>query len=270
MARLVLAITLFAGCSHFQETETEETVTLTMPVWPPQTQTDSPDSQEYPPLSRWKITISKSEGSTVFHAAPDTTLEITVPQKFPFSVQAEPVTLLKDGSECLYFHPAGFVYPQSSQEKPTWEQGYAAFIMEGLYRNCRQNGLSASDAARYVSTFNWQKFISTTQEKTNPWLCDSARIIKNLSEGTFRASLLSPSACHQLSREKILEETGLSVLSSYIPENQTIKNTGQIIIKKDTPLLLSDIKEFGVFITYLSEKKVQIEYIYIPIYKIEI
>ena len=63
---------------------------------------------------------------------------------------------------------------------------------------------------------------------------------------------------------------GISLLSPFIPENPVISKTGQITIKKETPLFISDGKEFGLFINYLSAKNVHIEYIYIPIYKEEI
>ena len=259
---------LFASCTLFDANSDEETVSISMPGWPPQSQLEVP--ADYPPLSRWKITLAKSDGTSVFYTMPNGTIEITIQKNCPFSIQAQPITLLQNGSECIYFHPAGFVYPSSSQNKASWEQGFAAFIMEGLYKNCRQNGISQGQAARYVSTFNWQKMISVSQEKSNPWLCDSGLIIKNLSEETFRASLLTPSSCYQLSLQKIYEKTGLVVLSPYIPENQKIAQSGQITIKKDFPMLLSDVKEFGIFITYLSAKNIHIEYIYIPIYKEEI
>ena len=261
---------LFASCTLFDANADEEKVSISLPDWPPQSQAAAPDNQEYPPLSRWKITIAKSDGTSVFYTSPNNTIEITIQKNCPFSIQAQPITLLQNGSECIYFHPAGFVYPSSSQNKASWEQGFAAFIIEGLYKNCRQNGITQGQAARYVSTFNWQKMISVSQEKSNPWLCDSGLIIKNLSEETFRASLLTPSSCYQLSLQKIYEKTRLVVLSPYIPENQKIAQNGQITIKKDFPTLLSDVKDFGIFITYLSAKNIHIEYIYIPIYKEEI
>ena len=259
---------LFASCTLFDANADEESISISMPEWPPHSQLEVP--ADYPSLSRWKITLAKSDGTSVFYTMPNGTIEITIQKNCPFSIQAQPITLLQNGNECIYFHPAGFVYPSSSQNKASWEQGFAAFIMEGLYKNCRQNGFSQGQAARYVSTFNWQKMISVSQEKSNPWLCDAGLIIKNLSEETFRASLLTPSSCYQLSLQKIYEKTGLVVLSPYIPENQKIAQNGQITIKKDFPMLLSDVKEFGIFITYLSAKNIHIEYIYIPIYKEEI
>lgn len=274
-----LAIISFTGCSLFNENADQEIVSIKLPDWPPQTNTEDTILQSsYPPLSRWKITLAKNDEITTFYAVPETQIEISIQKHCPFSLQAAPVTLLENENECLYFHPAGYIYPVSSQNIAVWEQGYAAFIMECLYKNCSLNGLSESEAARYVSTFNWEKLNSIIQEKLdstsledkkfyNPWLCDTAIIIKNLSNETFRTSLLSPSGCYQLSAQKIFETTGFSVLSQFIPENQIITKTGQITIKKDFPMLFSDAKNFGIFITYLSAKNIHMEYIYMPIYK---
>ena len=269
----LLCTLAFTGCSLFDKNADQELVKISLPEWPP--------SPKYPPLSRWKITLSTSEGTIIFHQPADSEIEIDTQKNCPFSIQAQPITLLNDGNECLFFHPAGFIYPSSSENKLTWEQGYPAFIMEGLYKNCRQNGFSSSESARYISTFNWAKLISTINEQIsksitedkkfyNPWLCDSAKIIKNLSNETFRASLLTLSSCYQLSTENIRQNYDISLLSPFIPENPVISKTGQITIKKETPLFISDGKEFGLFINYLSAKNVHIEYIYIPIYKEEI
>ena len=263
---------LFTNCRLFDEKADVETISLSLPNWPP-----SPD---YPPLSRWKITLSKSDERLIFYANTDEILKITLQKNCPFSLQAHPITLLQDGIECSYFYPAGFVYPVSGKNQACWEEGFTAFIMDGLYKNCKNNGFSNSQAARYVSTFNWKKMNSSICEKIsasinnetkfyNPWLCDSAKIIENLSNESFRTSLLSPAATYQLSTESIIQEKP-RIFSPFIPENPILQKSGQITIKKDSPMLLSDLKEFGLFITYLSAKNVQIEYIYIPIYKEEI
>ena len=269
-AVIFMLAALISGCTLFDSNADEESVSISLPDWPPQSQSEENAGMNFPSLSRWKITLAKNNGTEIFYLEQNTALTVTVQKNCPFSIQAQPITLLQKGSECIYFHPAGYIYPSSSQNKANWEQGFAAFLMEGLYKNCRLNGLKPGQAARYVSTFNWEKLIYTSQEKSNPWLCDSGLIIKNLSEGTFRASLLTPTSCYQLSTQKIYEKMGLSVLSPYIPENKKIVETGQITIKKDFPMLLSDIKEFGIFITYLSAKNIHMEYIYIPIYKEEI
>lgn len=270
---LILIVSFLSGCNLFNEDTAEETIRIQLPSW----QTEP----EYPPLSRWKITLAQNTGIKTFHCTPGSTIKITTQKNCPFSIQALPVTLLNDGNECTYFHPAGFIYPSENPPEATWEQGYTAFIMESLYRQCQKNGFSAPESARYVSTFNWAKMNAQIQEKItksiqdekkfyNPWLCDTGRIIKNLCDETFRTSLLTPSNCYQISTAALQKQYGISVLSPFIPENQTISKTGQITIKKDNPIFLSDAKEFGLFISYLSAKNVQIEYIYIPIYKEEI
>lgn len=271
---ILLLQTLFLSCRLFSEAAEQETLSISLPSWPPA-------SCDYPPLSRWKITLAKCDETTSFYAEAGDTIKVTVSRNSPFSLQAQPLTLLNNGCECLYFHPAGFIYPSSSKRQAVWEEGYAACLMEGLYKSIYQNGFSGSEAARYVSSFNWQKMLSLLREKIeagsledeksyNPWLCDTGKIIKNLSEESFRASLLSPSACYQLSTEKLSQDFNLSPLSPFIPENSSLWQKKEITIKKGSPLLLSDAKEFGLFITYLSAKNVQIEYIYIPIYKEEI
>ena len=281
-AGLILAAFSFTGCSLFDENDDQEVVTISLPEWPPQTENETADTNcSYPPISRWKITLAQNDHTSIFYQEPDTVIKVSTQKNCPFSIQAAPVTLLKNGNECLIFHPSGYIYPSSSEAKLTWEQGYAAFLMEGLYKNCRQNGFSAPQAARYMSTFNWEKLISYIQEQINksvqdgkkfynPWLCDSGKIIKNLSNETFRASLLNSSGCYQLSAANLRQNYEITILSPFIPENQIIKKTGQITIKKDSPLILTDGKEFGLFINYLSAKNVQFEYIYIPIYKEEL
>ena len=283
---IILLECIFISCSLFSKDADMETLSIKLPDWPPSQNEGTGQNipaatfplPAYPPISRWKITLAKADGISIFHTVPDSQVEITIPKNCPFSLQAQPITLLEDGRECLYFHPAGYIYPSSEQNKASWQDGYAAFIMEGIYKNCQKNGFSNAEAARYVSSFNWQKILSLIQTKItasfeenqkfyNSWLCDSGKIIKNLSDAAFRASLLNPSACYQLSTQKLYEETKLAVLSPFIPENSFISIKGQITVKKDFSLLLSDAKKIGVFLTYLSAKNLQFEYSYIPIYK---
>ena len=276
---------LFSACSLFDENADMESLTINLPDWPPELPVDDSENKEeglYPELSRWKICLTKSDGTSTFYSEPGSNVYVSVQKNSPFCLQAQPITFLENKKECLYFYQAGFIYPaENNKNAASWKQGFTAFVMDGLYNNCWKNGFSSSQAARYVSSFNWAKFDSVIKEKLsesikgegkfyNPWLCDSGKIIENLSNESFRVSLLSPSACYQLSTETIYNKSGLNVLSPFIPENSVIKKTGQISIKKDSPLLLSDTKEFGLFITYLSAKNLQIEYIYIPIYKEEI
>ena len=271
----LLSLFLLSSCRLFDEDNTTHTISISLPQWPPDSEND------YPPLSRWKITLAQNTGTESFFlaASPDASLEVSVQKNCPFSVQAAPVTLLQKGQECLYFHPAGCLYPSSYDSdslSASWEGGYTAFILQRLYENCAKNGASPAQAASFVSSFNWEKACSLVSTKVqesyggkfyNPWLCDTGRLLQNLSDESFRASLLQPSSCYSYSTGEIYSRSGLSVLSPFIPENKNILAVHKITLKKDTPLLLSDAKEFGLFITYKSAKNVLIGYIYIPIYK---
>ncbi|MBP5520359.1 MAG: hypothetical protein J6X84_07260 [Treponema sp.] len=161
----------------------------------------------------------------------------------------------------------------------SWNSGYAAFIMKQLFYYCEQNNLSQKESATLAATFNWQKAISFMEQKINesvsskldfydsshvfynPWLCDSSLIIKNIVEHSFKQSLFVPSLCVSFSTDFIKEYTGLSVFSRFIPENQIILTSKSISIRKETPILLSDLKEFGTIITFKSAKNVLIGYI---------
>lgn len=277
---LLMMALLISGCRLFDENSQTETVTIILPEWAPDATTRTP----YPPLSRWKITLATCEGTRTFFTT-DSEVKVNTLKNCPLSLQAVPITLLENGSECLYFHPAGCIYPAetvattSATLSASWEQGYIAFIMQKLYENCELNGASPSQAACFISTFNWQKACALVKSKLeessgsrfyNPWLCDTPKILNNLSNETFRASLLSPSSCYSFSTDELYRRSGLHILSPFIPENSNIEHSHQITLKKDNSILLSDAKETGIFTTYKSEKNVLIGYIYIPIFKGEL
>lgn len=270
-----LALFFLFSCRLFDEDNSTHTISISLPQWPPDSEAD------YPSLSRWKITLARNTGTESFFiaASSDASIEVATQKNCPFSVQAAPVTLLQNGGECLYFHPAGCLYPSTNDSDSlaaSWEGGYTALILQKLYENCAKNGASPAQAARFVSSFNWEKastLVSTKIEESygdkfyNPWLCDTARLLQNLSDESFRASLLQPSSCYSYSTDELYSRTGLSVLSPFIPENKNISAVHKITLKKDYSVLLSDAKEFGLFITYKSAKNVLIGYIYIPIFK---
>ena len=240
---LILSL-LLSACRLFDEDSEIQTITISLPEWPPATASNSP----YPTLSRWKITLAASEGTRMFYTT-DFEVKIDTLKNCPLSLQAAPVTLLENGSECLYFHPAGCIYPTQNSSGFTvtdsvnlsavWELGYPAFIMQKLYENCDLNGATPAQSARFVSTFNWEKaceLVKTKMEDSygskfyNPWLCDTARLLNNLSNETFRASLLSPTSCYSFSTGELYRRSGLQILSPFIPENPNMVQTHQITL----------------------------------------
>lgn len=264
---------LFFSCRIYTALSDSENISISLPTWPPQ------EDSFYPPLSRWKIVVTDYRQSIICYTT-SSNIELEVQKNFPLCILAYPITLLDDGCECQYFYPAGYIYPsEKSNNALSWEQGYPAHIMNELYKCCKNSGASPSEAARYVSTFNWEKAASYIDEKINkslsrskfynPWLCDMSRIMQNLSDQNFMSSLLSPTSCYTLSTDYIFEQTGIHIMSPFIPENQNIRINHQITVKKETPLILSDLHKIGIFVNFESAKNVLIEYIYIPIYNEE-
>lgn len=264
---------LFFSCKISTALSDSESQIFYLPQWPPE------DNSTYPPLSRWKIIITDYCHTFSYYTS-SPSIELAVQKNFPLCILAYPITLLDDGSECQYFYPAGYIYPsEEGDNKLSWEKGFPAHIMNELYKCCKTSGARPLEAARYISTFNWEKVVSYIDEKIyksisnskfyNPWHCDMSRIMQNLSDQNFMASLLSPSSCYNLSTDYLFEQTGLHILSPFIPENQSIEINHQITVKKGTPVILSDLHKIGIFVDFESAKNVLIEYIYIPIYNEE-
>lgn len=269
----IVILPLLISCRVSTALSDSENIFVNLPQWPPQ------NNPVYPPLSRWKVIITDCHNSFTYYTQASA-IELTVQKNYPLCIQAFPITLLDNGSECLYFYPAGFIYPSEEKDKTlSWAQGYPAHIMNELYKCCKNSDTTVSATARFISTFNWEKAVSYIDEKItksissakfyNPWLCDMTRIMQNLSDQNFMTSLLSPSSCYALSTDFIFEQKGIHVLSPFIPENQGIELNHQITVKKGNPVILSDLHKIGVFVNFESAKNVLIEYIYIPIYNEE-
>lgn len=270
---LIIVLPLVLNCRLSAALSDSEKLSVNLPKWPPT------ENSNYPSLSRWKIVITDYRYSFSYYTT-SSTIELEAQKNFPLCIQAFPIILLDDENECQYFKPAGFIYPSEKKDNTlSWEQGYPAHIMNELYKCCKTSGATPTEAAQYVSTFNWEKAVSYIEEKIyksagtakfyNPWLCDMTLIMQNLTDQNFMASLLSPSACYALSTDYIYKQTGIKVLSPFISENQNIELNHQISVKKGNSVILSDLHKIGVFVNFESAKNVLIEYIYIPIYNEE-
>ncbi len=261
---LILAA-LLCTCSHGLNSAAAESITLSLPQWPPQSALQA----EYPQLARWHICITGAEEQKEFFTQ-DNSVTVSVKKNRPFCLLAQPVTLLADGKECAYFKPAGFMYPVS-REKVTWEQGYLAQIMKALFCEALSEKLSPVEIEYLVSTFNWKKaqetidkkLVAETQTFYNPWLVPQAPVIESIANQTFRATLLNAAGCTAVS---ISELPQLSYFSSFIPENQVIAHKNQLTVIKNTAILTGDAKKYGVLITYKTSKNISLEFIYLPIY----
>ncbi len=267
---LTLNLTLLGSCSLSSAAAAEESICISLPVWPPQ------DSlkEDYPQLSRWHIVVSSAKEEVSFYTC-ESTVVIQTKKNRPFCLLAQPVTLLFDNNECAYFKPAGFLYPAenklTSAACATWEQGFLANIMKTLFSEGRAEALSPVEIEYLVSIFNWKKAEESIEKKIsqsdklfyNPWLLNPGPLLEGISSQSFKSTLLNATSCTGLEAANLPE---ISYLSSFIPENNFFATKNQFTIQKNSPLLLGDGKKMGIFITFKSSKNISLEFIYLPIY----
>lgn len=269
---LITFCLIFTACKNMQNSPEEDSICITLPSWPPKQ--DGADN--YPPLSRWQINIYSAEHQQVFYTYKDSIM-VNTKKNRPFCITAQPITFLQNGYECAYFKPAGYLYPFSSENKATWEQGYLSFTMSMIFKEAFDDCLSPVDIEYFISTFNWKKAQSSIETKIysdselfyNPWLIPYSKLIESISSGTFKASVLNLTGSVPLDLNFLNNYIGKQsnmLLSSFIPENHTLHQKKQFTVMKNSPILIADSNCFGLFINYKSSKNISLEFIYLPIY----
>ncbi len=263
---------MFAACKNMQNPLEEDSVCITLPSWPPKQDV----ADNYPSFSRWQVSIFSAEQQQSFYTYKDS-ITVNIKKNRPFCITAQPITLLQDGHECAYFMPAGYMYPFSSENEATWEQGYLAFTMSMIFKEAIDDCLSPVDIEYFISTFNWKKAQSSIETKIysdselfyNPWLIPYSKLIESISSGNFKASVLNPTGSAPLELEFLNNYIGKQsdlLLSSFIPENHTLNQKKQFTVMKNSPILIAVPNSFGLFINYKSSKNISLEFIYLPIY----
>ena len=272
---LLATILTLSACTQNPETPALEELIISLPHWPPE------DSQKeaYPLLSRWQITVTCADYQKSFFSTEEEII-ICVKKNRPLSVTAKPITLLASGEECSYFMPAGFIYPaniHTESNAASWEAGFLAQIMNLLFIEGNNEGLSSLDIEYLVSCFNWKKVQETIDKKIkeenqffyNPWLLSQAPVLEGIANHSFKSSLLNLTGASTLEIQPLLEassSTNYHPLSSFIPENNQLGEKKVFTVTKNTPILISDAKEYGLFINYKSSKNISLEFIILPIY----
>ncbi len=260
----VFLLGLFSGCT-FHADKAFETVQLKLPQWPP----NDGFSENYPPLSKWKIEIRSAEDCKTYFTNQET-IELSVKRHTPFCTLAYPITLTQDNYQTQYFMPAGFIYPwnyKADDAKFEWEKGIAASLMAKIFLSKIETGISTQKLNKFIGTFNWQKACETMlKTEHNPWFLESEKFLHDLCNLNFKASQLNTKSCISYDLSELNKTFETSFLSSYIPENQKIKEHSKISLKKNKQVLLYNGKETAIIITYESAKNVSLEIIFLPIY----
>ncbi len=251
---------LLAACKLSAENARadEQELKIALPQWP----------QNYPALSRWRIEVVSAENQERFYTSASE-IKVSTKKNRPFCITAQPLTLLEDGNECAYFKPAGHLYTTSGNSL-SWEEGFLAFIMNKFFSYGMTEGLSPVDIEYLISTFNWKKAQETINKKLNtdstlyynPWLLSETKLLEGISSRSFKTSLLNNSVCAPLPAAELPQ----NFLSSFIPENFTLKQKNQFTVSKNSPIIIGDVKQYAYFVPYKSAKNISLEPVFLPIY----
>ena len=212
----------------------------------------------------------------------------------PLSLQAFPVTrlpqtenlenyqpdsqqaILQDSQLIQFFKPAGAIYPydydyQSKKMTLYWEGGYSAALINQLFEQRKLSDLSPQEINEFIKSFNWKKLNSLLCKKSqeafyNPWHINTENLLTNLSQNNFSQSLAAPVYVYPVKTADLSLSKSSSFYSSYVPENQLIKEEETFYIKKDLPQLFL-YQNLGAYISFKSAKNISLEWIYMPIFK---
>ena len=277
---------IFLSCQNDFDLESEK-ADFYLPQWPPESNS-ADEGISYPGLYGWQLSIRSFERSEDFFIAADKKkITVEVRRNEALCLCASPVTLLSDGSKCQFFKMAGGLYPFFAEGDGcdgnlkvslSWEGGFTSCIMKRIVDSAAENNLSKESLKSFLKEFNWKKMnekilsnSSASSEKFyNPWHIEQQLLLENLSQGLFDSDYLNTKYIFSLSEEPV-ESAGQTVdfnddfLSSYIPQNQAIKETGLIVLKKNTreSFLVSNL--YSLDLTASSAKKVSASLTYMPI-----
>ena len=157
----------FCGCSLLCE---KEAVSFVLP-----------EAYNEQNVSSWKVVICDSSGisySAVHASGKKAVLEFR--KNSLSSVLAFPVT--DDGS---IKNPYGTIYPF---EVPLdYKNGFASGVLHSLFLSSEN---APDEKERFLSRFNWQRFMKECALFEDPWLLDKEQIMKAIADGTFRKNVL--------------------------------------------------------------------------------
>lgn len=253
----------FCSCKNILNISDRETIYISLPQWPP----EDCCKDFYPELSCWEIVIRGEDFSRSFFTTSG--FSLSVPKNSLVAITAQPITKNSLGEENEFFKPAGLIYPFNYRDF-SWAGGFTASLIQNLfkYKNYDKNSnLTSAQINSFISSFNWNKLHNIVFSKSenslisyNPWLLNRGRLVERLTKGEFSSNYLNISS--QVTSTKSSQSI---ILSSYIPENEFIYSSNKIPLKKGEKLLFYTGPDSGIFITYLSSKKVSVETVKLPI-----
>lgn len=277
---LIFCAAVLSACKFVApEISDSEKVSIYFAQWPPEVyKSEYENNSIYPDLSRWLVEIISAEGISRSYVA-EKSFEIEMNKNVPVAVYATPITLNSQGKESKFFKPCGGIYPYDYDDglmQLSWTGGYTAHIFKNLYESKKETGVTSEHMMTFLTKFNWKKFQAALSEKSaktpgyNPWLIDTYALLENISYGSFKQNLLDTKNLAALAFSTLGLNYDNSMLSSYVPENKYMRESGKINVIKTSPTLLSYKKDYALIILYTSAKNISLECVFMPIFVEEI
>ncbi|MCK9170722.1 MAG: hypothetical protein M0P01_09935 [Treponema sp.] len=268
LSAAVIVSAVFCSCTGTAgPTIRTESVTFTLPVWPPE------DMVPYPPLLYWDIQFCSGNLSGTCRVfvqdTADTSFSIKTEADIPCAVTAQPVTRIADSNQA-FFSPAGCIYPAESTI--SWENGFPAAVCMQLYRSSETD---AAETSVCLANFNWKKFCSTLAAKEtaygaewNPWMLDKTAVCTAIAARSFGAALLTVKNYFSIKAEILTHrtDTGMQFIPRYIPLFKRQRETETILLRKGAAnFYLYNMQQIAI-ITGTGSSNLTLEITSVPLY----
>lgn len=237
---------ILTGCQN-EFFSDDEKIDFTLPSWP----------SDYPPLSRWQITLLAADFEKEFYLPAEAkNFSLELKRNEPVCLTASPLTLLSDRQavssgnsansrpETNFFKPAGSIYPYSAggnvysgnAECPlTWEEGFTAAVMQKIIRSSRKDGNSSQKIKSFLMEFNWKKM----NEKIQKNISDSIMSFENPDEKS-KAKFYNP---WQIDSSTLLDNLSFAVF-----ESKYLNTIYIFTISKESAKIPAEAQIFSSFI----------------------
>ena len=232
---------IFSACDSNQIAGCRtDVIAVNFPIWPPD------DTQGYPELQNWKITVLNRFGSKTYYRSPDEKfISLEISKDKLSAIQVFPVTQEE------FFYPAGCVYPvdflESSKADALWKNGALAKIVAEALLN--ENFKTKENLLYY---FNWNKLktaLNKNEEEAfekfdikNPkknkisFYADISATVQKIydSPSRFTVEYFESKALDIKKNDDLKIYEGSNILLPYIPLNDFCKEKGCITVLNES------------------------------------
>lgn len=232
---------IFSACDSNQIAGCRtDVIAVNFPIWPPD------DTQGYPELQNWKITVLNRFGSKTYYSAPqEKFIYLEISKDTLSAIQVFPIT------QTEFFYPAGCVYPVDFLERPKadalWQNGTFAKIAAEALMN---ENLKTKENLLYY--FNWNKLkrelnkneddaikkfdIKNPKRNKISFYADISATVQKIydSPSRFTIEYFESKALDIKKNDDLKIYEGSNILLPYIPLNDFCKEKGCITVLNES------------------------------------